>query len=547
MNPSPTPCQFQTGGEPSCLRPKTCGRINQPPQIEYANSRSTDAAQNEATASVGALIVPDAGWATAFLIADNLILTAGHVLQDNTTNSLADRQSAKQRVLVMDLEAFAPTRNAVEFRSTFALDTLPEGANTFKRRRDAHLDYAICQVAPNVAGKGVSNTYPSVPIAAQLPKPGEEVYLIHHAYFTRVKQITRGHCRLIKDQRIFVDFRASTGASGGLLVNSQWQAVGLFVEGMSGFPFGYLLGPILNDFGAAEGGFDPLRIPGLNVPLAVADVPNPLPARRAKPQWRGSATRVSSHIPHAVDVAFKGVGKTYAHQPELQWARQATCFVVAPKWILTAHHVASCPEEAEKISIDFHYKTANLAADPNPRPIQQCKLAPQLGYFASADGIESCDGALYHLDYALIRVKSLIEDDYPNPLPLTKAIPAMETELFIVQHSSIDGELHKGILEGPAVSGSTRNPLKAQTEDLVFHLAARSGGTSGSPILDNEGHVFAMHTHEASANNENFEVEKKSYNWGVKLSAVATDLLNRFDTIRADHPELGTFLDLANP
>ena len=546
MSPLPTPCQCQTVGATLCARPTTCGRINRPPKIEYANSRSLDAAQNRAVASVGALIVPDAGWASAFLIADNLILTAGHVLQDNTYNALADRQSAKQRVLVMDLEAFAPPRASAQSRSTFALDTLPEGANTFKRRRDDQLDYAICAVAPNVNDQPISPTYPSVPISAQLPQTGDEVYLIHHAYYTRVKQITRGRCRLVKNQRIFVDFRASTGASGGLLVNSNWQAVGLFVEGMSGFPFGYLLGPILNDFGAVEGGFDPLRIAGLNVPLATADVPSPLPARAARPQWHGSATRVATDIPHAVDVAFKGVGKTYAHQSELPFARQATCFVVAPEWILTAHHVASCREEAEKISIDFHYKSANLQADPSPRPLQQCKLTPDLGYFASADGIESCDGARYHLDYALIRFKSLIPDDSPNPLPLTKAIPPMGTELFIVQHSSIDGELHKGILKGPAIPGSARNPLKAQTEDLVFHLAARSGGTSGSPILDKEGHVFAMHTHEASANNEDFESEKKSYNWGVKLSAVSRDLRDRFATIRDDHPELGTFLDLAN-
>ncbi len=527
-----------------CKYPVNCGRKNVPPDVEYADSTVGTDAQKSAIRSVGALIVPDVSGATCFLLAENWVLTAGHLFADTSAQrTLNDAQSADRHVVVMNLEAGLPCSS----RRTFMLDPL-HGEYKFKRRRDEFLDYAMCSVATDVNHRPISQAFESVAIAGKLPKVGDELIVIHHAYFTRVKQITRTKCTYIDGQRIHLDKKLGSGASGGLIVNKDWRAVALFVDGLSSFPHGYLLGSILNDFGAvvdevgAESG-NP--VPGRTVPLERIVTPRPSAAREPRASTFGGWAKHLGDLPKPVDKSFKGVGKLWARGVELTWAEQGTAFVVAKNWILTAHHVASCAESTEKLHVDFTYTWPNAPDAAYPKPIMECVLNPSEGYFTSGDGLLSCDGSRYHLDYALVYMEEKVVNSCPEPLKLTSTIPPVETEVFIVQHAVLPGLEHKGVLAEKHVTAVSRNQLKAIDGELVYHLAGRSGGASGGPVMGSDGKVFAMHTHEASSPNEASEQNKTNFHWGVQLTAISRDLKVRYPNIVENYPQLSALLDLS--
>lgn len=552
--PSNPMCRCAGTESATCQYITTCGRKprRDGETVHFADSNDGSEDQQLAVRSVGALVVPDSTWASAFVIAPSVIITAGHVFVDSDARNgpLDDRQSADQRVLVMNLEA----ASACAAKQTFMLDPLHASnaqPEKFARRHDAQLDYAICRVAQNAGGQALPTA--PVNVSPTLPKVGDVLYVIHHAYFARVKQITQTRCRRVDSQRIYVDKQIDTGASGGLIVNESWQAIGLFVDGMSGFPFGYLLGPIARDVGTkfdVEGGLTEhwtrTHIPGQVDALSEIRTPRPPPAKSARVPLFGGWARHVRGLANPIKSAFDGVAKVYSRGVEAAWAKQGTAFVVAESWVLTAHHVASCPEEAEKLLFDFEYVDKNSIFDypEYRRPQGQFKAKPTDGYFASGDGFESCDGARYHLDYALMKITTLGASSCPDALAVTSVVPTLDTEIFIVQHANVPELEHKGVLAERSALDGTRNLLKKADDQLVYHLAARSYGTSGAPILNVDGQVFAMHTHEASAHNEEFESDKRSFSWGVRLSAIAKDLKIRNPTICDVHPELTSFIEM---
>ena len=527
---------------PSCLFPGTCGRINRSTKVEYANSSSNnlDTESRRAIQSVGALVVPEASWATGFLIHPNWLLTAGHTFDDPTISYAVDAQTAAEYVLIMNHEA----DGACDQRKTFVLNPL-HGENRFLRRHDDYFDYALSRVL----GSEIDVQFKPPNIATTVPRIGETIYLIHHAFFARLKQITRGKCRYVHGQRIYVDFKADSGASGGLLVNDKWEAVGLFTNGMTGHPYGYLLGPVLRDLRRRlPENIDfptPVTQNGTNLGLPGVDPRSKKPGGLAFPGWARHVRK--SSLPTAVSSAFSHIGKIYSVGVEPQWARQGTCFVVAENWILTAHHVASCADDANKMGIDFHYDKADTSV-PHYHPNAEFFLAPEDGYFASEDGFRSCDGTRYHLDYALVKIRTRLlmpggGTVVATPIQLAASVPSVESEIFIVQHAGISGLEHKGVLAVDDVPINNRNPFKASDSELVYHLAARAGGTSGAPILNAAGQAFAMHTHEANSAND--ESNKRTFNWGARIGAIAKDVLRQSPDVLKRHPNLATFIQLA--
>ena len=233
----------------ACAYPKTCAFFNRLDGYEFTDCSSVvDGREKRSLRSVGALIFPDADWATAFHIGNNWILTAGHVFADPIPDEAwpcADAKSADSYIVMFDHEAgmdpIARTKCVLDPLHATALDV------KFHRVRDNHLDYSLCKVLSTTE---LNHTHPAPELAKNLPVADDKVYLIHHAIQGRAKQLIAGKCRFVDGQRIYVDFQADLGASGGLLLNEKWEAIGVMVDGQSTFPFAYSLLTILRDIGA---------------------------------------------------------------------------------------------------------------------------------------------------------------------------------------------------------------------------------------------------------------------------------------------------------
>lgn len=534
-------CVFSAPASDRCCNPRECGlQTPTASKVEFASSSTYESAKALAVRSVGALIEGDKmPKGTAFHVGDNWILTAGHVFLPPTKNNpIADAENASTFILVLDFEATGPT----EVRRTFALDPTQPVGSKFKRRSQ-HIDYAISKVAANADGQELKDLYPAVPIAVVPPAVGDDLYVIHHQAAMRAKQLSRATCTSLTDRQIFLSNTFDGGASGGLIVNTAWEAVAILTDkaGNGVDTRGTLLAPALRDlFPLAP---EVRTLPTASQIMATSTWAAPADHLQPFTQSVTPAFPDQSYVkglPSGVKAAFPSVAIAYAVDVETARTRTGTAFAVARNWILTAHHVARCREEAAGLGFDFRYTHSDHEVT------QQFKANTLSGewYFASQDGIFSCDGQRYHMDYALIRVRALVDaDPSPPSVNFSSSMPNKGEEIFLVQHANIAGKQHKGVLAYDSMKKSDRNQFQRARDELVFHEGARSPGASGGPILNAQGKAFAMHTHDVLTDSD--MPLKEDHPWGTKLSAVARDLRERFPSLYDDHPELREFLDLA--
>jgi hypothetical protein len=516
-------CKQRLDGEcdAPCKRDSTCGlnsaNINDP-NINFASSHPTETTpKNNAIRSVGALTWPPvANWATAFLVGDNYILTAGHVLHD--------RQLACSQTFMLNLERDEP----VNSRFTTGLDLIPiTNDKKWIQQLDDNLDFALCKI-----DKTPPPPFRQPVPADEPPKSGDVLYVIHHATFARVKQISEVTCVAVKGQHIFMDKGLDSGSSGGLIVNSEWKAVGLYTHGGATPSRGILLGAIAqhilnNPLTSAE----LVRLPAIvsQVDVDLSLLPRRTPLQPFVPRGFSNSSKRMHGLPDPVEKAFDSTGIVVMKATENGAGRVGTCVMLENNWILTAHHIADCSELAEKLCVDFNYKKGEALNKKGADYTLNYTLDPASGFYTSWDGIYSCDGSRYEHDFALVKVK-YVGQRVATPMPIARRLPPKRSAAYLIQHPR---KLQTGVFKAQY----PLDPLHADMcEDFdeygfAYHSCERDNGASGGPLVSADGTMFAMHTHRADPNENLFPLRRK-FNWGVTLAEIAKQL-------NADDPEQG--------
>ena len=162
---------------------------------------------------------------------------------------------------------------------------------------------------------------------------------------------------------------------------------------------------------------------------------------------------------------------------------KGTGFLVAPNLLMTNNHVVADDAEARGAAIDFHYELA-----PDGKTTREMVTVgtsnPALAYTNPK------------IDFTLMRL-----EDAPtlsHYLPLRPARVKQDQRVVIIQHP---GGFLKRI--------SLQNNLVAYADDeLLQYYTSTEGGSSGSPVFDDDFRVVAIH---------HSSVQRKEWDGGGKI------------------------------
>lgn len=152
-----------------------------------------------------------------------------------------------------------------------------------------------------------------------------------------------------------------------------------------------------------------------------------------------------------------------------------TGFLVAPGLLLTNNHVLPQASWAGQSFAEFDFA---LDSSDRPLPVQLFELEPS-GFFLTD----------VPLDFTLVAVKPQAQQGAPlaafGQLPLIAQVgKVVEGEwLTIIQHPN--GELKKLCVR--------ENRFLKRTEDVLWYSTDTMGGSSGSPVFNNDWQVVALH------------------------------------------------------
>lgn len=180
-----------------------------------------------------------------------------------------------------------------------------------------------------------------------------------------------------------------------------------------------------------------------------------------------------------------------------------TGFLLKGGYLLTNNHVILNEECAEKAKIIFNYRVGTAE--------------PQVEYTLDLSVFETSDP--HELDYTLVKVK----ENGIKPLSDwgfltldTLAVPKINDKVNIIQHP-----------EGLTMKIALPDEVISVWNQHVFYVADTKGGSSGSPVFNQEWKVVALH--HAGKNEEegglqiNAAGEKKPTNRGVLIKDIIAD------------------------
>ena len=216
-----------------------------------------------------------------------------------------------------------------------------------------------------------------------------------------------------------------------------------------------------------------------------------------------------------VDVVFFERGRRAAHSVARIITRDGaalgTGFLISPRLLITNNHVIGSKGEADGLLAEFDYER-----DINGAAIRVTRFAfDHASCFLTNDQDD--------LDYTVIALgdRTMGEKDLGGfgYIPVSNARNKHQLGDFvnIIQHP--DGRMKEAVLR--------ENQLVARAGTTLHYLADTEPGSSGSPVLNVQFALVALHhwgTPHRELNDENGKPISKSVNEGIRASSIYTDL-----------------------
>jgi endonuclease G len=184
----------------------------------------------------------------------------------------------------------------------------------------------------------------------------------------------------------------------------------------------------------------------------------------------GDELQPVNYLPHGV-VAARSVCRLSLSQPR----GYATSFLIAPGVLLTNNHVFPTAESAQRSIAEFDLELDVLDRQKTPNAYD---LRPDRLFLTSRE-----------LDFSIVAVHDVSRSGAPLTnygfLPLINATgKAVEGEwLTIIQHPG----------GGPKQLCIRENKLLTRTDEVLWYSTDTLGGSSGSPVFNNDWQVVALH------------------------------------------------------
>ena len=189
-----------------------------------------------------------------------------------------------------------------------------------------------------------------------------------------------------------------------------------------------------------------------------------------------SSTLLSvSFLQRGIEVS-SGVLLVVARRDHHRWL--GTAFRVGPRHVLTNHHVVEDQQfgRAESIDLVPHYQQAWGGDYRHYSDFEHIKALGKVVAEEKADDPAARDWALIELP------QDLPKEIFTISLS-TASVPQVDGRAYIIQHPA--GQ--------PKQVGLNRNLIKHVDEHIIKYLTDTEGGSSGSPIFDDQWRLIGIH------------------------------------------------------
>lgn len=193
------------------------------------------------------------------------------------------------------------------------------------------------------------------------------------------------------------------------------------------------------------------------------------------------------------NLAANSVGRVHVQTASGRGAGFGTGFLIAPDLLMTNNHVLQNMRTAEFSFVEFDFE---FALDGVPRRTTIFRFLPNKVFYTSAD-----------LDFTIVAVKERSTDSISLSnyafLPLIKASgKALENEkVTIIQHPN----------GGPKQVALRDNRIIGIMDDFIHYETDTRPGSSGSPVLNDQMQVVALHHAGVPGRDENGKLLNKDH------------------------------------
>jgi endonuclease G len=201
-----------------------------------------------------------------------------------------------------------------------------------------------------------------------------------------------------------------------------------------------------------------------------------------------------------------------------------TGWMIGPRLLITNHHVVNARRKDESAASepDFELQAKSTRAEFDFN---------QQGATVTEVSVLECIASDPTLDYALLRLDDAAADRLPLRLrtkPLTKLEgSALQQRVNVLQHPN--GE--------PMRLGFRNNFVVTGSDERLSYLTDTAGGSSGSPISDDEWHVAGLHRGWSTIKTGPVQVwgkDIKQENYGTPIGRILADLEARAPDAHAE-------------